>query len=210
MSLYEAGAPMPGSWIYPEKESTLRNKILVIEDEQILARNLGAYLEAKGMEVQIAFDGGNAIRTAKDFAASVVVLDYRLPDMEGFEVLDAIRKERECHFVLMTGHPTSEVCERAVQLGIGHILFKPFPLGELAGVVEGLLGKRVDTPEGAVEGEVQAEGFVERRKRTADSFPLRLYDGSWVLTDRRRSEPDDESDDSDRRPDGEKGHNYNN
>ncbi|MCY1343540.1 Transcriptional regulatory protein SrrA [compost metagenome] len=185
----------------------MRNKILVVEDEQILAQNLGAYLEAQSMEVQIAFDGGSAIRVARSFAAAVVVLDYRLPDMEGFEVLAAIRKERDCRFVLMTGHPTSEVCERAAQLGIGHILFKPFPLVELAGVINRLLGRRSDT--GPEEGAVRAEEFVERRKATAESFPLRLYDGSWVLTDRRRSEPESEGDEGDRRPNGEKGHNYN-
>ncbi len=130
---------------------------------------------------------------ADDFAPDVMVFDYRLPDMEGFEVLDAVRQNRKCHFVLITGHPTAEVCERARQLGVSHILFKPFPLAELARAVLDLLGRQRE-PKAGVSS---SEGFVERRQSRTESFPLQLYDGSWVLADRRRSNtastaPDDE------------------
>jgi DNA-binding NtrC family response regulator len=122
-----------------------------------------------------------------------MVFDYRLPDMEGFEVLDAVRQNRNCHFVLITGHPTAEVCERAHQLGVSHILFKPFPLAELARAVLDLLGREREPRTGASI----SEGFVERRQSRTESFPLQLYDGSWVLADRRRGSsvstaPDDE------------------
>jgi DNA-binding NtrC family response regulator len=113
--------------------------------------------------------------------------------MEGFEVLDAVRQNRKCHFVLITGHPTAEVCERARQLGVSHILFKPFPLAELARAVCDLLGMQREPKAGVST----SEGFVERRQSRTESFPLQLYDGSWVLADRRRSSstsraPDDE------------------
>ncbi|MHC8367452.1 response regulator [Pseudomonas sp. ZT5P21] len=168
------------------------NKVLVVEDEQLLAQNLKDYLQAQTLDVRIAHDGATGIGEAEGFAPDVMVFDYRLPDMEGFEVLDAVRRNRNCHFVLITGHPTAEVCERARQLGVSHILFKPFPLAELARAVCDLLG---------VERELKAgmstsEGFVERRQSRTESFPLQLYDGSWVLADRRRNStsmaPDDE------------------
>lgn len=169
------------------------NKILVVDDEQLLAQNLQEYLQAQGLEVQIAHEGARAIGVAEGFAPDVVVFDYRLPDMEGFEVLDAVRQNRSCHFVLITGHPTAEVCERAHQLGVSHILFKPFPLAELARAVLDLLGRKREPRTGASI----SEGFVERRQSRTESFPLQLYDGSWVLADRRRSStvstaPDDE------------------
>jgi len=118
----------------------LLNKVLVVEDEQLLAENLKEYLQAQALEVRIAHDGARAIGEAERFAPDVMVFDYRLPDMEGFQVLDAVRQNRNCHFVLITGHPTAEVCERARQLGVSHILFKPFPLAELARAVCDLLG----------------------------------------------------------------------
>ena len=171
----------------------LNNKVLVVEDEEILAKNLEIYLGAQGLEVWVAHDGAKAIAEAKTFLPNVVVLDYRLPDMEGFQVLDAVRQSGDCHFVLITAHPTSEVRERAAQLGISHILFKPFPLAELARAVCDLLGVKREPKAGAA----QAEGFVERRQSRTEKFPLQLYDGSWVLADRRQKgsrppAPDDE------------------
>ena len=158
------------------------DKILVVEDEQLLSQNLQSYLEAQGLAVQVANDGAKAIGVAGKFAPNVVVFDYRLPDMDGFEVLDAIRQHRNCHFVLITGHPTTEVCERAQQLGVSHILFKPFPLEELARAVCDLLGIKREPKTGVST----TEGFVERRQSRAENFPLQLYDGNWVLVDRRR------------------------
>lgn len=169
------------------------NKVLVVDDEQLLAENLQGYLQAQALEVRIAHDGAQGIVEADDFAPDVMVFDYRLPDMEGFEVLDAVRQNRKCHFVLITGHPTAEVCERARQLGVSHILFKPFPMAELARAVCDLLGMEREPKAGART----SEGFVERRQSRTESFPLQLYDGSWVLADRRRNPstskaPDDE------------------
>ncbi|MCP2022183.1 UNVERIFIED_ORG: DNA-binding response OmpR family regulator [Pseudomonas reinekei] len=169
------------------------NKVLVVDDEQLLAENLQGYLQAQALEVRIAHDGAHGIAEADDFAPDVMVFDYRLPDMEGFQVLDAVRQNRKCHFVLITGHPTAEVCDRARQLGVSHILFKPFPLAELARAVLDLLGRRREPRPGVST----SEGFVERRQSRTESFPLQLYDGSWVLADRRKNTsasmaPDDE------------------
>ncbi|WP_160107912.1 response regulator [Pseudomonas izuensis] len=168
------------------------NKILVVEDEQLLAKNLQDYLQVQGLEVRIAHNGAEGIDEAERFAPDVMVFDYRLPDIEGFEVLDAVRQNRNCHFVLITGHPTAEVCERARQLGVSHILFKPFPLAELARAILDLLGMQREPKTGMNT----SEGFVERRQSRTESFPLQLYDGSWVLADRRKNSaaraPDDE------------------
>lgn len=169
------------------------NKVLVVDDEQLLAENLQGYLQAQALEVRIAHDGAQGIAEADDFAPDVMVFDYRLPDMEGFQLLDTVRQNRKCHFVLITGHPTAEVCERARQLGVSHILFKPFPLAELARAVLDLLGRQREPKAGLST----CEGFVERRQSRTESFPLQLYDGSWVLADRRKSTsaskaPDDE------------------
>ena len=159
------------------------NRVLVVDDEQTLAGNIQAYLEAQGLNVHVAHDGASAIGLAERTNPDVIVLDYRLPDMEGFQVLDAVRKRRDCHFVLITAHPTAEVRERASQLGVSHILFKPFPLAELARAVLDLMGiKRESRRAGDKD-----TGFVERRQSRSESFPLQLFDGSWVLADRRRN-----------------------
>lgn len=158
------------------------NKVLVVEDEKILAQNLQAYLLAKGLEVRVANDGAEAIQLAQGFEPDVIVLDFRLPDIDGFEVLDTVRRKRACQFILITGNPTSEVRGRAMDLGISHILFKPFPLAELARAVSELLLEAGSYTGHSVECAVDP---VERRRSPAQAFPLQLYDGTWVHTDRR-------------------------
>ncbi|SFB50631.1 response regulator [Azotobacter beijerinckii] len=110
-------------------------KVLLVEDEPILAENLQAYLETRRCEVCIARDGAGALLLAANFGPDILVLDYRLPDMDAFQVLDALRGRYDGERVLMTGHPSGEICEGAARRGIVHILLKPFPLADLARVV---------------------------------------------------------------------------
>ncbi|MEG1081081.1 MAG: response regulator, partial [Pseudomonas sp.] len=148
------------------------NTVLVVDDEQTLAGNIQDYLVQQGLDVHVAHDGTSAIGAAERIQPEVIVLDFRLPDMEGFQVLETVRKIRNCHFVLITAHPTAEVRERANQLGVSHILFKPFPLAELARAVNDLMGiKREAGNQGNTD-----TGFVERRQSRSDSFPLQLFD----------------------------------
>ena len=136
--------------------------VLVVDDEQTLAQNLQAYLEAQGLTVHVAHDGTSAIGLAERIEPDVTVLDYRLPDMEGFQVLEAVRSRRNCHFVLITAHPTAEVRERASQLGVSHILFKPFPLAELARAVFD-----------AVKRDLERRDAPEAQGHTTDNLPQR-------------------------------------
>lgn len=165
-------------------------RILIVEDEEILADNLRAYLERSSCVTQVAADGASAIELAQSFEPQCLVLDYRLPDMDGFAALDCIRQHcGNFPCVLMTGHPTGEVYDGAARRGIEHILFKPFPLSELSGLVlelasDGALALPAPAP--ADEGPIYPG--VERRRKPAACFPLRLFDGSWLRTDRRHPE----------------------
>jgi CheY-like chemotaxis protein len=168
-------------------------RVLIVEDEDILADNLKAHLERASCDARVAGDGASAIHLMADFAPEVVVLDYRLPDMDGFEVLDAIRCRcsiAEC--VLITGHPTSEVYSGAAERGIRHILFKPFPLVELSKLVCADIpadGPAVRQPRASVQDsapqDVPPAPLPERRHHAPSGFPMRLFDGSWLYADRR-------------------------
>ncbi len=119
--------------------SAQTRKVLVVEDEPTLAENIGTYLRAQGHEVRIAGDGHSAIALCSGFAPDLLVLDYSLPDMSGFEVLDAMRRcSCLCECVLITAHPGETVRHAASVRGIRHILFKPFSLSDLARLVCGV------------------------------------------------------------------------
>jgi len=107
-------------------------RILIVEDEAILGANLMTHFQRCGWDARIACNGKMAVLEADDFMPEVILLDYHLPDMNGFQALDAMRAGRQCGgCVLMTGHPTDMVIADARRHGIGHILTKPFSLAEL-------------------------------------------------------------------------------
>jgi DNA-binding response OmpR family regulator len=149
-------------------------RVLIVEDEEILAGNLKSHLERASCDARVAPDGASAIGLVDDFSPQVVVLDYRLPDMTGFEVYDALQEVCEqARCILITGHPSNQVISGAYERGIEHILFKPFPLAELSKVVCS------DAP--------LASRPADRRSKERHDFPMQLYDGSWLYADRRKA-----------------------
>ena len=110
----------------------------------------------------------------------MIVLDYKLPDMDGFQVLDSLATHWQGSCILITGHPSSEVMESARQRSISHIMFKPFPLQEL----RKLVGTLLDTL--AEHERLPLEVMADRRRQCIDVFQIQMYDGSWVMADRRQ------------------------
>ncbi|AOE87558.1 response regulator [Pseudomonas sp. TCU-HL1] len=162
----------------------MSKKVLIVDDEDILASNFQTYLEMLGCEVRTAANGAIALEVVVSFKPDLLVLDYRLPDMTGFDVFDAMRTLHSCEAVLMTAHPSIEVCNRAIERNIDIILLKPFPLHELGNVVlHGLPTGALREQQAASE---QPSVQAERRRGGEVNFPLKLYDGAWVLSDRRQ------------------------
>jgi len=111
---------------------TQTRNVLIVEDEEVLAENLQTHLQRCGWNVRIAPTGKLAVIAARDFRPALILLDYQLPDMNGFQVLNAIgAASHRCGCVLMTGHSMHLVLADAERHGIGHILSKPFALAGL-------------------------------------------------------------------------------
>ncbi|HXD40853.1 MAG TPA: response regulator [Ramlibacter sp.] len=107
-------------------------KVLIVEDEPVLAENLQAHFIRSGWDARIAFTGKSALSAADEFMPEMILLDYNLPDMTGFEALQAIRSANHCcSCVMMTGHPIDAVRVEARRHEIGRILSKPFPMAGL-------------------------------------------------------------------------------
>lgn len=132
---YRKGKRSPRLAVAPEADATApagARRVLIVEDEEILAENLKTYVQRRGWLARVASNGLEAIIAANEFRPQVILLDYRLPDMDGFQALDAIRTNRKaCGCILMTAEPTDIVADGALWHGIEHILSKPFALGEL-------------------------------------------------------------------------------
>jgi len=119
-----------------------RKRILIVEDEEALARFLQLELESQGFEVRTAERGAPALRDAADHRPDLAILDLRLPDMSGYDVCRELR--RLCSpwpipIVMFTamGRPIDRL--RGFSSGADVYLTKPCDLAELGRTVSGLL-----------------------------------------------------------------------
>ena len=115
--------------------------VLIVEDEPILGRNLRDALVLSGHEVIIAATGGEGIAQALAIRPSLVLTDYRLPDLDGLEVLRRIKAQAEhpTAFIMMTAHGEVAVAVQAMKSGASDFLLKPLDLQELRSTVDRVL-----------------------------------------------------------------------
>ena len=107
-------------------------RILVAEDEKLLRWSLADRLTQEGYEVVQASEGQEALELARKQDIDLVLLDYRLPDMNGLEVLEQLSAENDdLVAVLMTAYSTVDSAVKAMKLGAYDYINKPFDLDEL-------------------------------------------------------------------------------
>ncbi|HEX9181549.1 MAG TPA: response regulator [Burkholderiales bacterium] len=107
-------------------------RVLIIEDEEILAENIAYYLETGGAEVLVAHTGEQALLHLGHFAPQCVIADFNLPGVNGIETMRRIREQFPQTFcILITGQGSESVYVAARASGVDHILIKPFALPDL-------------------------------------------------------------------------------
>jgi DNA-binding response OmpR family regulator len=113
--------------------------VLVVDDEQSLAKVVARYLEADGHQVACVFDGLAAVAAARRQPPDVVVLDLGLPGLDGIEVCRQLRAFTDCYIVMLTAR--SDEVDKLVGLGVGadDYLTKPFSPRELVARVRAML-----------------------------------------------------------------------
>ncbi|MFO1199522.1 MAG: sigma-54 dependent transcriptional regulator [Burkholderiaceae bacterium] len=136
--------------------------VLLIEDEEVLARNIQLYLERYGFEVRLAHSAEAGLLALDDMRPDVVVLDFNLPGADGLDALARIRQRAPDAVVVMTtGHGSEQVAVDAMKRGAYDYLTKPVSLGKLKLVIERALQ------------EVRREGELSYyRRREADENGL--------------------------------------
>ena len=109
-----------------------RLRILIAEDETIIRLDLRSSLEAAGFEVCAeARDGQEAVELARSALPDLVVLDVKMPRLDGIEAARAILDERPIPIVMLTAYGQDEVVARAVEAGVFGYLVKPFRESDL-------------------------------------------------------------------------------
>lgn len=122
----------------PEGRAAMPPRILIIEDERVLAKNMKTYLSRGVSDVRTAADAGQALAMLDSFAPDALVLDYGLPDVDGLRTYAEIirRQARKIECVLITGDSAEQLARDAHDLGIHHVICKPFRISELQRLLE--------------------------------------------------------------------------
>ncbi len=123
-------------------------KILIIEDEKLLADSLKALLEKKGFDVECVYDGESGAEYAETGVYDLLILDVMMPKMDGFEVARSVRAKRcGTPILMLTARSGLEDRIRGLNAGADYYLTKPFDSRELLACVNALLrrqGNQVD------------------------------------------------------------------
>lgn len=114
-----------------------KNKILVVDDEQLIRWSLEQNLKKQGYEVVTAASGEDALRMVKEEEPNLMLLDIQLPGMNGMEVLEKVKEINEEIIVIMvTALGILETAVKAMRLGAFDYINKPFNLEELAIIIK--------------------------------------------------------------------------
>ncbi|MFQ5865944.1 MAG: sigma-54-dependent transcriptional regulator [bacterium] len=107
-------------------------KILIIDDDKLVTWSLSRDLKRDGCDITVAVDGKSGIAAFREHAPDVVLLDLRLPDIDGLEVLRNLKQETpEAIIIMMTAYATVQTAVQAVKIGATDFIKKPFTYEEL-------------------------------------------------------------------------------
>ncbi len=115
----------------------MNKKVLIVEDDEKQGKVLARYLEHEGFSVRLAHNAENARNILQNNEFNLVLLDWKLPDMDGLELLSEIKQNNPITQVIMlTAFATVERAVKAIKMGAYHYLPKPVDLDELILLIE--------------------------------------------------------------------------
>ena len=122
-------------------ESTVKRRLLVVDDNRDAAEIMSMLLQMWGHEVAFAFDGPSALHTAEQWQPEAVFLDIGLPGMDGYEVAARLRElphAKDAVLIAITGYGEDDDRLRSRRAGIDHHLVKPVAPDALRSLIDSL------------------------------------------------------------------------
>ncbi|MGY6741440.1 MAG: response regulator [Cecembia sp.] len=116
----------------------MNNKILIVEDDAVFCKLLTRFLSKNDYEVSDAQNGSDALQFLKNNTFGHAILDYRLPDMNGIDILKKIKdKTPETKVILISRYGDEGVANKAIYAGADAFVSKPINPTELLQVIKG-------------------------------------------------------------------------
>lgn len=112
-------------------------RLLVVDDQKGIRRLLQELFRREGFEVEVAADGMEAIELVKSSVPDVILMDMKMPRMNGLEASETILKmNQDVSIIMMTAYGEIEMMEKAVEVGVKKYITKPFDISVLRDMVK--------------------------------------------------------------------------
>jgi DNA-binding NtrC family response regulator len=127
-----------------EEKQQLRHKVLIVDDEERFRKTLSKLLTAQGLEVYSAGSGDEALDLIRKHPVDIVLLDMRMPGMNGIDTLSAIKKiDPLIEVIMLTGHASVDVAVEIMKRGGFEYLLKPCDIDELLVKIDAAFERRL-------------------------------------------------------------------
>jgi two-component system response regulator VicR len=152
--------------------------IMIVEDEPAVARGVQVALESEGYSTRIVGTGEDALKQFADIAPDLILLDVRLPGIDGFEVCRQLRRESRAPVLFLTARADEVDKVVGLEIGADDYLVKPFSVRELVSRIKALLrrayGELADTQTGRTLRRGDLVIDLERRRVTRNGQRIGL------------------------------------
>lgn len=142
-----------------------RGKILIIDDERSLLESFEMFLSEKGYIIECAINAQEGLVKNRSFRPDVIILDVRLPDMNGIDLIEKI-KENKCPVIIITAFHDMETTIKAVKSGAFEYIPKPIDVEELENAIEKAFKSLMSS--------------TESEKKTEDMWPDEYEEGRII------------------------------
>jgi len=144
-----------------------KKRVLVVDDDKVLLKSFKEVLESEGYLVDTAMTGREAIGKSEANFYNLTLIDIRLADMEGTELLMRIRETTpKMVKIMITGYPSLESAKDSVNKGADGYLLKPVNMAELLNMIRDRLSKQ---EEARKYSEEKVKEYIETRAKEQDS-----------------------------------------
>jgi DNA-binding response OmpR family regulator len=167
-------------------------RVLVVDDERSIVDFIRLGLQYEGFSVQTAPDGQAALRLISEFKPHVVVLDIMMPKLDGLQVAEAIRGNKDTGVIILSAKDEVQDRIKGLDVGADDYLVKPFDFGELLARIRAVMRRRNPTAEPVLRvqdvtldettREVRRDGrLIELSAREFDLLRLLMMHPNQVL-----------------------------
>lgn len=116
-----------------------KTRVLVVDDESVLAGVVANYLDRAGFATRLSGDGLEAVELVDEWAPAVVLLDLGLPGLDGIEVCRRIRRSSDCYIIMLTARDDEDDKLSGLAAGADDYVTKPFSVREVVARVEAVM-----------------------------------------------------------------------